>query len=89
MRPVIGSYCFKKSKIYMLKKCGWLDAEKMILCSAMKFIHNVIKSKTPKSIFDMFKINRRPNVDIVTLYRPKTQKTLKFFTFMVGLGDIC
>ena len=44
-------------------------------------LHNIIKFKTPESLFELFKINRRKNVDIVTKYRPKTQKTENFFIY--------
>ena len=53
----------------------------MIKCSAMKLIHNIIKFKTPIAIFEMFRINKRSNVDVVTIYRPKTQKTEKFYLY--------
>ena len=66
-RTVIGNYCFRKSKSYILNKCGWLD-----IANIIKLIHNIIKFKTPTAIFEMFHINQRSNVDIVTLYRPKT-----------------
>ena len=29
-RLAIGDYCFKKSEIYILNKCGWLNINKMI-----------------------------------------------------------
>ena len=81
-RAAIGNYCFKKSKNYILKKCGWLNIDQIILCSSMKTIHNIIKFKTPISIYNMFRINKRSNVDIVTFYRPLTQKTENFYIYI-------
>ena len=86
-RTVIGNYCFRKSKKYILNKCGWIDIVKMIKCSAMKVIHNIVTLKTPLVIYDMFRINRRPNVAITTFYRPKTQKTENFYLYK-GLNYI-
>ena len=46
-RAAIGNYCFKKSKNYILKKCGWLNIDQIIHCSSIKTIHNIITYKTP------------------------------------------
>ena len=80
-RAAIEDYCFKKSKIYILNKCGWLNIHNMIKFAAINIIHNIIINKIPTSIFNLFKINRRSSVDIVTYYRPKTRKTEQFFIY--------
>ena len=78
-RGAIGDYCFKKSITYILNKCGWMSINKMIQCASINLIHKIIINKTPTPIFNIYKINRRSNVDIVTVYKPKNRKTEEFF----------
>ena len=78
-RGAIGDYCFKKSVTYILNKCGWMSINKMIQCASINLIHKIIINKTPTPIFNIYKINRRSNVDIVTVYKPKNRKTEEFF----------
>ena len=80
-RAAIGNYCFKKSKKYILKKCGWMSVDNIILSSSLKFIHNTITNKMPVSVYNLFKINKRKGVDIVPIYRPKTQKIENFIIY--------
>ena len=72
-RCVIGNYCLRKSTIYILEKCGWLNINKMISNASLKFINNIIISKAPKAIYDLFKINRRSVVNINLRYIPKSK----------------
>lgn len=78
-RCAIGHYCFKKSITYMLNKCKWLEIDKMISYASLKLIHNIIINKMPKSIYDLFKINRRSVVDINLKYVPKTRNYKQFY----------
>ena len=80
-RSVIGNYCFKKSTVYILNKCGWLGVNNMIKCASVKLIHKIITDKSPITIFELYKINARSNVDIVTHYKPKLKKTEQFFVY--------
>ena len=80
-RTAIGNYCFKKSTSYILNKCGWMTINNMIKFSAIKLIHNIIINKSPITLFNLYKINRRSNVEIVTIYKPKTMKTEQFFIY--------
>ena len=58
-----------------------MSIHNMIKCSAVKLLHNIIINKSPTTIFELYKINRRSNVEIVTLYKPKTKKTEQFFVY--------
>ena len=53
----------------------------MIQSAAINLINKIIINKLPNSIFKLFKINRRSNVEIVTFYKPKTTKTENFFLY--------
>ena len=70
-RAAIGSFCFKKSNEYILKKCKLLKIDKTIQISLFKFIHNIIISKKPKTIYSIYKIPRRTVAQITTHYSPK------------------
>ena len=80
-RCAIGNYCYKKSINYILDKCKWLDINKTILNASLKLLHKIIINKKPNSIYNMFKFNRRQNVDIVTLYIPKTVNYESFYVY--------
>ena len=43
----------------------------MISNASLKLINNIITDKTPKAIYNLFKINRRSVVDIDLYYMPK------------------
>ena len=47
-RCSIGSYCFKKSKKYILDKCKMLAVKELIMCSMLLFVHKLITNKIPK-----------------------------------------
>ena len=86
-RCAIGSYCFKKSIKYILKKCKLLNIKNMILYSSLNFIHKIISEKKPKALTDTYKnlITRRAVVDIYPFYCPK-QKSLKNFILYKGIS---
>ena len=78
-RSAIGNYCYRKSNMYILEKCGWLNINKMISSASLKLLNNIIINKEPKAIYDLFKINRRSVVDINLKYTPKTKYYENFF----------
>ena len=85
-RAAIGDYCFKKSTNFILKKCKWMTIQKMIVCSSVKFIHNVLKTQNPTVIFYLYKVGGRSIVKPVTKYKPKTKRMENFFLYK-GLVD--
>ena len=80
-RCVIGNYCFKKSINYILSKCNWLNINKMISNASLKLINGIVIDKTPKAIYNLFKINRRAVVDINLKYIPKSKYYEQFFLY--------
>ena len=58
-----------------------MSITKLIKCASINLIHKIISTKIPNSIYSLYKINRRSNVEIVTHYRPKTKKTEEFFIY--------
>ena len=86
-RATIGSYCFKKSKIYILNKCKWLDIKQMINYASLKFIHKIVVNKKPNSITLLYKniLTRRAVVNVTSLYKPKYKK-MKVFIIYNGLA---
>ena len=51
----------------------------MISNDSLKLIHNIIINKTPKSIYNLFKINSRTVVDIRLNYMPKSRNYKQFY----------
>ena len=86
-RAAIGSYCFKKSKTYILNKCKWLNMNQMILYSSLKFIHKAVTTKQPNSITSLYKniFTKRTVVDVIPVYKPKN-KNMKDFVIYGGLS---
>ena len=86
-RAAIGNYCFKKSIVYILKKCNWQNLNNMIISSSLNFIHKIIVEKVPEALTENFKNlhTRRNVVNIYTCYRPKL-KNLKEFIIYKGLS---
>ena len=72
-RLIIGDYCFKKSTEYILNRVGWLSALDLINWSTIKFIHKILHSKGPSTLYSYFKINKRKGADIRPVSFPKTK----------------
>ena len=73
-RAVIGSYCFKISIDKILKRCKWLKIQDQIKHSALKFIHNVVTLKKPKSLSNILKFNSRSTAKISFNYFAKSKR---------------
>ena len=80
-RVIIGNYCFKKSNIYILGKCGWMDIKYMIIKRSLCYIHNVLTNKAPKCIMELYRKQRfeRHRAEISLINIPKNKKYSKFF----------
>ena len=74
-RAAIGNYCYRKSTVYILKKCGLLNIKKLIIFSSLSFYYNLNKRKLPDSIYNLFqKQNSRAKTDVFRpIYKPKTK----------------
>ena len=86
-RCAIGDYCYMKSINYILGKCKWMSRNKIIKCASIKLVNNILCTKTPKVLFDLYKVGRRSTVNTVTIYKPKTKKTESFFLYK-GLSQL-
>ena len=53
-RCVIGNYCFKQTKEYILNKVKWLDINKMIKYSRLCIINKILKNKSPISLYNLY-----------------------------------
>ena len=67
-RTSIGNYCFKKSKIYILQKCGFLNIRDLITYATICFFYKLERRQKPQSIIDLY---AKPNDrEKVRWYRP-------------------
>ena len=82
-RLAIGSYCFKKSCDYMLKKCNWLNINNLINHAGISLTHKIINKKEPISILKLYKSgkNKRIATRWYTMYNPKTENMKKFYIY--------
>ena len=82
-RSAIGSYCFKKSMIYILDKLNWLSIDKLITYSSICYIHKIIKLNQPESMMDLFrtKVSNRAISKWYTKYQPKTIQMKNFYIY--------
>lgn len=71
-RTVHGHYCYKTSIKNILSKLGWMSANQLIQWSSLKFIHKIIFSQQPNSLYNHFKINKRKCAAIVPKKFPKS-----------------
>ena len=72
-RAAIGSFCFKKSKTYILNKCKLLDIKDMIIYSSLLFLYKIEKNNVNKTILDFFykKRSRDKNIKFRPLHIPR------------------
>ena len=83
-RMTLNSYCFKKSIEYILGQCNWFDINEMIKLSSLKFIHQVITSANPPTLYSKLKLNKRSCSDISFFRFPK-QKAFKNTVLFKGI----
>ena len=76
-RATIGSYCFKKSTSYILKKCNFLEIRDTIILSSMAFLYKVQKENINISILSFFfpKRERDKYHKLRPLHNPKMKRT--------------
>ena len=75
-RAAIGSYCFRKSKIYILNKCKLLNIKNLILFSTLSFFYKLNLRGQPQAIIKLY---QKPNDrDKVRKYRPNYMPKTKF-----------
>ena len=86
-RTIIGSYCFKKSKKYILSKCKILPIEEYIVCASLKLIYNIFEDKSPRAIIDLFHEQhiRTKKVELRPLYNPRTALASNFYIQKVSI----
>ena len=82
-RAAIGSFCFKKSVGYILKKCKWFDIGDLITYSSLNIIHKTIKTKIPLNMLSMFRDLDKVRVVsmISTRYIPVTVRFKQFYIY--------
>ena len=74
-RYVKNSYCYMKSAKYILKSCNWEDVDTQISKASTIFIHKIVSTEKPNSIFKKYRCNRTRTCKNITLnYFPKTSK---------------
>ena len=80
-RVVVGNYCYKKSCKYILDKCKWMNIGDMIKYRGLSFLHKILTTHQPTSLFNLFKTNRHNRgISMVTLkHIPKSKKFTNFF----------
>ena len=71
-RMTLNSYCFRKSINFILGKCNWLDINKMIKLSSVKFINNVLITQKPWGLYSNIKLNRRACAQLSFYSFPKS-----------------
>ena len=75
-RTSIGSYCFKKSKIYILNKCNLLNIKILILFATLSFFYKLNLRKQPQAILELY---NKPNIrEKLRKYRPIYMPKSKF-----------
>ena len=72
-RMSLNSYCYKKSIDYILWKCNWVDIDKMIKLTSLKFINNMLLTKKPGYLFSQLKLNKRASPDNFVVSEQKSE----------------
>ena len=84
-RSTIGNYCCRLNIKSILDKCKWLEIRKFIAQSSLVTLHNIIKTKIPYVLSELFNNieNHRNSKDISTKYSPRTQKVKKIYIYNI------
>ena len=78
-RMSIGNYCFKKSKKYIINKCGILDIKDLIIYSTLTFFYNINRRAQPQAILDLY--TKQNSRDKIRKYRPLYIPESKFMEY--------
>ena len=80
-RTILGSYCFKVSCKNIINQINCLSANQLIKWSIIKSIHKILYNKSPRNIYEFFKINKRQCALLAPKVYPKSKFSREFFLY--------
>ena len=77
----LSANTFKKSNKFILESCNWSSLSSLIQQTGLNYIHKIIYTGKPYTIYELFKYPNRISKNILPLENTNCKSTKNFFLY--------